>query len=76
MGLAEEAAQGVPDGFIAAGFSNDGGMAEFVATKRLVRGVLMLSVSSPAPSTWPVWEQRRGRQGCQHNPQRIEGPIP
>jgi len=43
MGLAEEAVQGVPDGFIAAGFSNGGGMAEFVATKRLVRGVLMLS---------------------------------
>jgi len=43
MGLAEEAVSGVPDGFIAAGFSNGGGMAEFVATRRSVRGVLMLS---------------------------------
>jgi len=43
MGLAEEAVQGVPDGFIAAGFCNGGGMADFVATKRPVRGVLMLS---------------------------------
>lgn len=43
MRLAEEAVQGVPDGFIAAGFSNGGGMAEFVATRRSVRGVLMLS---------------------------------
>ena len=43
MGLAEEAVQGVPDGFIAAGFSNGAGMAEFVATKQPVRGVLMLS---------------------------------
>lgn len=43
MGRAEEAVRGVPDGFIAAGFSNGGGMAEFVATRRPVRGVLMLS---------------------------------
>lgn len=43
MGLAEEAVQSIPDGFIAAGFSNGGGMAEFVATRRPVRGVLMLS---------------------------------
>ena len=43
MGIAEEAVSGMPDGFIAAGFSNGGGMAEFVATRRPVRGVLMLS---------------------------------
>ncbi len=43
MRLAEEAVQGVPDGFIAAGFSIGGGMAEFVATRRPVRGVVMLS---------------------------------
>ena len=43
MGRAAEAVQGLSDGFIAAGFSNGGGMAEFVATVRPVRGVLMLS---------------------------------
>lgn len=43
MGIAESAVSDMPDGFIAAGFSNGGGMAEFVATRREVRGVLMLS---------------------------------
>lgn len=43
MGLAEQAVSDLPDGFVAAGFSNGGGMAEFVATRRPVRGVLMLS---------------------------------
>lgn len=43
MRLAEDAVSGLADGFIAAGFSNGGGMAEFVATRRSVRGVLMLS---------------------------------
>lgn len=43
MRLAEEAVSAMADGFIAAGFSNGGGMAEFVATRRSVRGVLMLS---------------------------------
>ena len=58
MGLAEEAVQGVPDGFIAAGFSNGGGMAEFVATKRPVRGVLMLSgaldLARLGAEAWPA----------------------
>ncbi len=58
MGLAEEAVQGVPDGFIAAGFSNGGGMAEFIATKRLVRGVLMLSgaldLARLGAEAWPA----------------------
>lgn len=43
MRLAAEAVQDLPDGFIVAGFSNGGAMAEFVATVRPVRGVLMLS---------------------------------
>ena len=37
----------VPDRFIAAGFSNGGGMAEFVAGNRSVSGVLMLSGALP-----------------------------
>lgn len=46
----------LPDGFVAAGFSNGGGMAEFVAASRAVRGVLMLSGAlDPAEIgvTWP-----------------------
>ncbi len=43
MGLAEQAVSDLQDGFVVAGFSNGGGMAEFVATRRSVRGVLMLS---------------------------------
>jgi dienelactone hydrolase len=43
MARAVDAVAGLPDGFIAAGFSNGGGMAEHVATQRRVGGVLMLS---------------------------------
>lgn len=44
--LMRRAAAGVedlPDGFVAAGFSNGAGMAEFVALQRPVAGVLMIS---------------------------------
>jgi dienelactone hydrolase len=58
MGLAVEAAQDIPDGFIVAGFSNGGGMAEYVATQRQVRGVLMLSgaldLSMLGVDAWPA----------------------
>jgi dienelactone hydrolase len=44
-------------GFIAAGFSNSGGMSEFVATRRHVAGVVMLSGVLPlemlGASAWP-----------------------
>ncbi|MEJ7718035.1 MAG: dienelactone hydrolase family protein [Thermoleophilaceae bacterium] len=47
----------LPDGFIAAGFSNGGGMAEYLATQRQVAGVLMLSAALPlgmlGASEWP-----------------------
>jgi len=43
MRLALDAVTELDDGFIAAGFSNGGGMAEYVATQRHVGGVLMLS---------------------------------
>lgn len=39
--------QHLPDGFIAAGFSNGGGMAEYVATQRGCAGVLLMSGSLP-----------------------------
>lgn len=43
MQRAVEAVGDLPDGFVAAGFSNGGGMAEYVATQRPVAGVLMFS---------------------------------
>lgn len=43
MAQAVEAVADLPDGFVAAGFSNGGGMAEAVAAQRRVAGVLMLS---------------------------------
>lgn len=43
MQRAAEAVEGLPDGFVAAGFSNGGGMSEYVATQRSVSGVLMFS---------------------------------
>jgi dienelactone hydrolase len=58
MGRAQEAVEALPDGFVAAGFSNGGGMAEFIATQRRVSGVLMLSGAMPLEllggDAWPV----------------------
>jgi len=58
MGLAVNAVAGLPDGFIAAGFSNGGGMAELVATMRPVGGVLMLSgaldLAMIGADAWPA----------------------
>ncbi len=52
-----EAVADLPDGFLAAGFSNGGGMAEFVAVRRRVSGVLMLSGALPLETlgadAWP-----------------------
>ena len=39
--------EALPDGFVAAGFSNGGGMSEYIATQRRVGGVLMLSGALP-----------------------------
>ncbi|MGH7912726.1 MAG: hypothetical protein ACREOV_13485 [Candidatus Dormibacteraceae bacterium] len=41
MRRAAAAVDQLPDGFIAAGFSNGGGMSEYVAAQRPVRGVLI-----------------------------------
>lgn len=57
MERAIAAVEHLPDGFIALGFSNGGGMAEYVATRRHVAGVLMLSGALPLEmlgvSEWP-----------------------
>lgn len=48
----------LPDGFVVAGFSNGGGMAEYVATQRPCSGVLMLSGALPVQllgaNAWPA----------------------
>jgi dienelactone hydrolase len=52
------AVQDLPDGFVTAGFSNGGGMAEYVASRRRVAGVLMLSGALPVAmlgaDAWPA----------------------
>lgn len=57
MTQAAEAVADVSDGFIAAGFSNGGGMSEYVASVRRVSGVLMLSGALPLDmigvDAWP-----------------------
>jgi dienelactone hydrolase len=58
MAKALELTADLPDGFFAVGFSNGGGMAEFVAARRpTVRGVVMISGAlDPAEIglTWPA----------------------
>lgn len=58
MQRAVDGVRDVPDGFVAAGFSNGGGMAEYVATQRPVSGVLMFSAALPLEmievASWPA----------------------
>lgn len=58
MRRAAVAVEGLPDGFVAAGFSNGGGMSEYVATQRRVAGVVMISGALPVQmlgsKTWPA----------------------
>jgi dienelactone hydrolase len=57
MRRALEAVGGLPDGFVAAGFSNGAGMAEYVATRRRCAGVLLFSGALPlamlGEESWP-----------------------
>ncbi|MGY1832579.1 dienelactone hydrolase family protein [Geodermatophilus sp. SYSU D01180] len=58
MARAVDAVRDLPDGFVAAGFSNGAGMAEHVATQRRCSGVLLVSGALPvavlgAPG-WPA----------------------
>lgn len=58
MRRAVTAVEPLPDGFVVAGFSNGGGMAEYVGTQRRVAGVLMLSSALPldmlGAEAWPA----------------------
>jgi dienelactone hydrolase len=55
---AAAAVEELPDGFVAAGFSNGGAMSEYVATQRPVAGALMLSGALPLEmlgvERWPI----------------------
>jgi len=57
MGAAVAAVQDLPDGFVAAGFSNGAGMAEYVATQRRCGGLLLFSGALPlsmlGADRWP-----------------------
>jgi dienelactone hydrolase len=57
MGRAVEAVTGLDDGFVAMGFSNGAGMAEFVATQRAVSRVVLMSGALPlgmlGAGAWP-----------------------
>jgi dienelactone hydrolase len=58
MRRAAAAVEALGDGFVAVGFSNGGGMAEYVATQRRVAGVAMLSGALPlemiGAEGWPA----------------------
>src|SRR3954453_321170 len=57
MRRALTAVQNLPDGFVVAGFSNGGGMAEYVATQRRCSGALLISGALPVAmlgaTGWP-----------------------
>jgi dienelactone hydrolase len=58
MRRAAAAVKTLPDGFVAAGFSNDAGIAEYIATQRRVAGVVMISGALPlemlGARSWPA----------------------
>jgi dienelactone hydrolase len=58
MQMALDAVGGLPDGFVAAGFSNGAGMAEYVATQRRCAGALLVSGALPVEvlgaGAWPA----------------------
>jgi len=68
MRRAGAAVEAVPDGFIAAGFSNEAAMAEYVATQRPVDGVLMFSgaldITMLGADTWPDRYEFHFQRGC------------
>lgn len=58
MARAAAAVETLPDGFLCAGFSNGGGMAEHVASRRRVAGIVMCSGTLPLEmigvEAWPA----------------------
>lgn len=58
MQQAVDAVADLPDGFVTLGFSNGGGMAEYVATRRPMSGVVLLAGALPLSelgvTAWPA----------------------
>jgi dienelactone hydrolase len=58
MADAAAAVQSLPDGFLCVGFSNGGGMAEYVASRRRVSGIVLCSGALPLQmigvDAWPA----------------------
>jgi dienelactone hydrolase len=58
MRRAEASVRALPDGFVAAGFASGAGVAEYVATRRRVGGVVMISGALPVEllgtGSWPA----------------------
>jgi dienelactone hydrolase len=58
MSRAVEAVAKLADGFVCLGFSNGGGMAEHVASERVVSGVMLVSAALPVEmagaDSWPL----------------------
>lgn len=58
MARAVAAVRTVPDGFVCVGFSNGGGMSEYVASRRRVSGIVMCSGALPLEmigiDAWPA----------------------
>lgn len=58
MQIAMDAVSDLPDGFVVAGFSNGGGVAEYIASQRDTAGVVMLSGALPLDvlgvASWPA----------------------
>lgn len=58
MRRAVAAVKGLPDGFVAIGFSNGGGIAEYIATQRRAAGAVMISGALPVEmlgaESWPA----------------------
>src|SRR3954464_9377287 len=73
MRRALTAVQDLPDGFVVAGFSNGGGMAEYVATQRRSSGSLLISGALPVAMLGATGRRRGAGRGGVGGPR---GPPP
>jgi len=75
MQLALDAVGELPDGFVAAGFSNGAGMAEYVATQRRCAGALLVSGALPVAmlgaGAWPAGTPVQLHYG-ERDPHRVQ----
>jgi dienelactone hydrolase len=80
MQTALDAVRDLPDGFLAAGFSNGAGMAEYVATQRRCAGVLLFSGALPVAvlgaDAWPAGlpvQLHYGERDPHRSPEWVDG---